>query len=788
MLKHPSKIFCFSTLLILIMYVHALAKGTCPLIPNGARIVKIGILTDGSTPEDKHLVKIFKKSLIDAFPEEYKPKFSQKWTMSSKESLKGAKSALKRLLSSRYPDIILAIGILSAEAAYETRNLNKPVIAPYIPSSMAQNGLKAKKNFVYIDRALYLERDIQSFKKVSKFKHLGIVLDKRDVIDDRVSEKYLDSLKKRLDIELSLIPAGTYDQLTQSIPKTVDAVAVGPLWHFNEIELKKLAQFFIKKRLPAFALWDERQVELGLLAGLEPKDKDVSLSRRTAIAIIDILKGARPEKMKIDFVRTRDLTINMATARGLNIYPSLLVLTGANLINTEVKEIKRKLNIKKAVEEAISSNLRLLSAKVTVKAGEHKVREEMAGLLPRVDIETGLSAIDQDRAKMTAGASPERAWTGSAGGSVLLYSEEKWAKYRAQQYLQQARKYRQQRVRLDVTYDAAVAYLNILRARTIERIYKENLALTKANLERAQIKVATGAAGPDEVYRWESKFANDRRQVLYKESDTMNAMEALNRILHRPLDETFLPEEASLKDPLFIAGDRFYFELMENPLYLRKFKRFAAREAMKFRPELHVFDSAIKAKERLKVAAKREIWLPTFTVDWNVEHYFAQDGSGRRDHAPLDDTDWTIGVFARIPLFEGGRQVAKANRLEEELSRLKIDKNSLIEAITQNVLSAINKTRASYPSISLTREAQEAAKKNLDLVTDAYIHGIKNIIDLLDAQNQYLNARLDAANAVYNFLIDFMGVQRAMGEFFIFMPDDMRFEWLQRAKKEINLR
>ena len=786
MLDHPYKILFFSVFLILSTCIQVFAEDSCPLISKEPKIIRIGILTDGSTPKDENLVQIFKGSLTDAFPKEFKPRFSKKWTISSKESLKGAKGALKKLLSPKGPDIILAIGVLSAKAAYEAENLNKPVIAPYILSPLAQND--HKKNFVHIDTVFYLERDLKIFRKVYRFKHLGIILDKRDIIKDTTLEKYLNDLEKRQGVKLTIIPATTYNQLIQSIPRTVDAVAVGPLWHFDEFEFKNLAQYFIKKGLPAFALWNERQVQLGLLAGVEPKDKDVSLSRRTAVAVIDILKGARPEEMKIKFIRTRELTINMATARGLNIYPSLLVLTGANLIDTEVKEIKRKLNIKKAVEEAISSNLRLLSEKVRVKAGEHKVREELADLFPRVDIETGFRAIDQDRAKMAAGVSPERAWTGSAAGSVLLYSEEKWAKYRAQQYLQEARKYREQRVRLDVTYDAAVAYLNILRAKTIERIYKENLALTKANLERAQIKVSTGAAGPDEVYRWESKFANDRRQVLYKESETMNAMEALNRILHRPLDETFLPEETSLKDPLFIAGDKFYFELMEHPLRLRKFKKFAAKEAMKFRPEIHFFDSAIKAKERLKVAAKREIWLPTLSVDWNVDHYLSQDGSGTRSHAPIDDTDWAIGVFARIPLFEGGKQVAKAKRLEKELSRLKIDKNSLIEAITQNVFSAINKTRASYPSISLTREAEEAAKKNLDLVTDAYIHGIKNIIDLLDAQNQYLNARLDAANAVYNFLIDFMGVQRAMGEFFILMPDDMKLEWLKRAKAEINLR
>ncbi len=60
-----------------------------------------------------------------------------------------------------------------------------------------------------------------------------------------------------------------------------------------------------------------------------------------------------------------------------------------------------------------------------------------------------------------------------------------------------------------------------------------------------------------------------------------------------------------------------------------------------------------------------------------------------------------------------------------------------------------------------------------------------SIIDLLDAQNQALSADLDAANAVYNFLIDFMGVERAIGEFVTFMPEDSRQEWLKKVRTAI---
>jgi outer membrane protein TolC len=99
------------------------------------------------------------------------------------------------------------------------------------------------------------------------------------------------------------------------------------------------------------------------------------------------------------------------------------------------------------------------------------------------------------------------------------------------------------------------------------------------------------------------------------------------------------------------------------------------------------------------------------------------------------------------------------------------------------MLAALNRTRASYPSISLSREAADAANRNLQLTTDSYIQGIKSIIELLDAQNQALTTEQDAANAVYDFLSDLMGVQRAMGKFVIFLPEAERKEWRQRAEE-----
>ncbi len=785
--RYISPIFIFC---LVFSACQALAAKTCNINLNKPKTVRIGFVTDGSTSGDKALVGLFKEQLKETLSPYYRPIFSKRWTLSGDDSTEGVRRALTRLQSATGPDIVVAIGVVAANEALGSRCLKKPVIAPFVSrfsTGRKVRGRNCKGRFVGIERVYEIDKDIDTFKEIVPFKKCVIILDKREASSGPRLSEQVEALGKRLGLHMSLVLVGSSPEDALSrLPQGVQAAFVGPLWHMDEAKKRQFFQGLLKKRIAGFSMWNTRQVELGLVAGLDSQDRHEVLARRVAIALLDLFHSASSVREDNQFVKSGELVVNMAAVRKLGVYPNLLLLTSARVIN-EKEEAGRRLNLASAVEEAVAANLRLQSARVNVKAGEHAVREKMAELLPRIDVGTGYRAVDQDRSKAGAGLTPERAWTGTAQGSVLLYSEKKWANYTAEEHLQKARQMSRERVRLDVTYDASVAYLNVLRARTIERIYKENLKLTKANLERAIIKVNTGAAGPDEVYRWQSKFANDRRAVLYRESDTMDAMEALNRILHRPLQERFVPEEARLKDPLFIMGDRFYLRLMDNPLLLRKFKTFAAKEAVAVRPELKSYDEAIRARARLAKGAKRELWLPDFTVEWKVDQYLAEDGHGRREGTSFDDTDWNIGVFARIPLFEGGKTAAKASRLEQEVSKLQIDRNAAAEAIIQNVLAAVNRTRASYPSIRLTREAALAAEKNLKLVTDSYIHGIKTIIDLLDAQNQYLNAKLEAANAVYNFLIDFMGVQRAMGEFVIFMPPDERAKWMERVRKAIGL-
>ena len=145
-----------------------------------------------------------------------------------------------------------------------------------------------------------------------------------------------------------------------------------------------------------------------------------------------------------------------------------------------------------------------------------------------------------------------------------------------------------------------------------------------------------------------------------------------------------------------------------------------------------------------------------------------------------DDTNWSVALSASLSLFSGGQRRAQRVQAELELERLELQWETVAEKLEEGIRSSMIAARASYVSIDLSREAASAANRNLQLVADSYARGAVSILDLLDAQNAALNADLDAANAVYDFFIDLMRVQRSANHFDFFVSPAARDAWYER--------
>jgi len=270
----------------------------------------------------------------------------------------------------------------------------------------------------------------------------------------------------------------------------------------------------------------------------------------------------------------------------------------------------------------------------------------------------------------------------------------------------------------------------------------------------------------------------------------LKARIALNRVLHRRLDTPFLAENVDAADPALLTGHPRFRGVTETERRYDAFTAFMVREGLAASPELGGLDELIAAGERGLTAARRAFWAPTLGLEASLDEILSRGGAGSTPPAlPLfelpraDDRSWSVALRAALPLFEGGGRIAERVQAEIELARLRLERTLAAERIEQRIRTAMAATWATFPGVSLSRQAAVAARKNLDLVADAYARGAVSILDLLDAQNAARNADELAANAVYDFLIELMEAERSTATFQFFMTAEEREAWFDRLER-----
>jgi outer membrane protein TolC len=533
-------------------------------------------------------------------------------------------------------------------------------------------------------------------------------------------------------------------------------------------------------------------VERGLLATANP-DIFPRYTRRIALSVHRILLGEEPATIPVTMPAQERLTINMATARAIGVYPNWSVVTEANLINETRERIERVLDLNGAVQEALSVNLDLAAKERFLKAGEKDVSIARSNLLPQVDLSALGVQIDKDRADASFGQQAEQTVSGSVSVTQLIYSEPVWANYSIQKNLHRSRMSEMEQLRIDIAQSAATAYLNVLRAKTFERIQKQNLNLTRSNLELARIRESIGTARAAEVLRWESELASNRRDVISTSAERNVAEISLNRILRRPAEEPFETMDVDLEDPHLLLSQGRLMKFAENQWDFKILRKFMVEEAIEYSPEIQGLDAAIAAQDRVSRSAGRAFWQPTVALQAEVSNRFVREGAGSdplslpSSFAELlaspDDTDWSIGLSVSFPLFNGGDKFARRSQAVQKLAQLRLERAAVVDRIEQRVRSALHLAGASYAGIQQARLAADAAEQSLDLMIDAYSRGAATIIDLIDAQNAALIASEVAASAVYDFLIDLMEVERSIGKAVLQMTDAERDAFFTRIEQ-----
>ncbi len=443
------------------------------------------------------------------------------------------------------------------------------------------------------------------------------------------------------------------------------------------------------------------------------------------------------------------------------------------------------LTLLESIGIALEGNLDLRAAFETLRADAQRSQQERSRLLPQIAAGLEGRRIDSSRAEAGLGRQPETRTSGMLRLDQVIYSEERLARLDIERSLQAARVARQEERSLDVVLAAGTAYLELLRTEALARIRAEEVELNRSNLERATARLDLGAANRSEVLRWETALARSRSAEAAAAARVTAARLELNRVMNRPLTDHYRTVDPTLSDPYFLIADAAVLALLEDQSGRHRLRRFYVDEAFRHAPLLARLREEISARRRALASGERSFTHPTLTASAIVEHELSRHGRGTEeldiDFAEIfpelpsdgstriggrtDDLEWTVALRASLPLYQGGMRRAQVQEERARLDALLLEQDGLMQRLEAEILARAHAAEASFDSIDHAETAARAGRANLELVQDAYTQGVLTIIDLLDAQTAALAADLEAANAVFDFLLDYLAVQRSTGRF-----------------------
>jgi outer membrane protein TolC len=764
-------------------------------------IVRVGVVLDGPSSFSDEVSETFEREISIILSDEYEIRFLAEKKKIADWTLAGVEAVVAQLLADNEVDMVLTLGFVASQLVGLRSSLPKPVFAPYVgeatvqgipkelrtrPMSPPDQGeeyyVSGVKNLSYLEFGSSLRSEVILFGEVVPFSHLGILLlsswAESMPKKDQLIAKALDGLGLERVEAVRLDPSAA-DPLS-ALPSDLDAVFLPPLPSLSQAQRISLVEGLKSRGLPCYSSWGRSEVELGALVGFRTEERTLRRARRTGMLMQEVLEGAEAGEMPVQFDFEGRLTINMETARAIGVSPRFTTLINAVLLNEEITQAARTLSLSKVVREASIANLDLAAADRFVAAGEDQVGEARAPLLPQVGISGDITFRDKNTAELIP-LFGEREYNAAINVRQSIFSDENWAVFDIEKSLQDRRQQERAELRLDVILEAAESYLQLLRAKTIEQIQKENLDLTRANLSLAKARVEIGAAGREELFRWQDQIATNQRDVVEAAAFSNQAELAVNRVLDRPLDEPFLTTEATLDDPELVASFEALTPYLDSPAGLSLFSSFMVDEAFEASPELRQLDASIRAQQREVAAAKRSFFIPDVFLQGGWE-WFDRSGDGIPGMPDLNST-WAFSIGATLPLFEGAGRWARVSRVENQLEELNLRQEATRQRVEERVRSLLQTANSSFIGIALANASAEAARRNLELVTDSYAQGVVGILALLDAQTRALAAKLAAANAGYAYLIDLMRVQRVVGSFDYFRSPQERQDFLSRVEQ-----
>lgn len=286
----------------------------------------------------------------------------------------------------------------------------------------------------------------------------------------------------------------------------------------------------------------------------------------------------------------------------------------------------------------------------------------------------------------------------------------------------------------ELVKDIKIAYYKYLQSIEGINIYKDALTLVKENQRVNQSLFKNDKINRTAVLRSDNEVIRIEANLETAKQVSKNAQSYFNFLLNEKLDAPIEVEES------------------------KSLPTEALSENTQNREELQQLNQAKEINENVAKLTKSH-WFPTLGAfaDFGFQDFDFEVNKQSRYYFAGVGLEWNI--------FSGNKNKYKLKQVEEDNKKISSQTDNVRQQLLLQFQVAQNNLKATLEQYNSNKNQKESAKKYNDDITKLYKEGQAIYIELLDAQNQWVNAQLNTNISLYISWIAYAELERANATF-----------------------
>ena len=438
------------------------------------------------------------------------------------------------------------------------------------------------------------------------------------------------------------------------------------------------------------------------------------------------------------------------------LHQTLLASATAIALFTPMLDAQEVIDLISLYEDALKNDSVLSSARFQNKAAQELVKQGKSLFLPSVTMNASFDSQDKERKFLTSSLPTNDLLSGKKAdyesydyGVTLkqpLFNYSAYAQYK--KMLSQVSLADKQLIKTqqDLIYRISKAYFETLLAKDQVDLFQYQRASIQGQLSKAEAQFEAGLISVTDINEAKTKKA-------LIEAQQISAIHKL-RIKKREIQVITgkLPGKLTPLNPVItfteidnLANDWIAIA-QENNLDLR------------------IKMDEIKIAER-EVDSRRSDHYPTIDAIASRSRNWDKGGFpyGATANGGMRSFSDTVGVEISIPIFSGGMTSSRVREAVLLKSKLEHDVEYLRRGIGLEVRNYYLSLQTNFSEIKAYEQAMNAATLQLESTQLGFEEGLRNSLEVLDAQQILFNAKLNILESRYNYVMNFINLKLSSG-------------------------